>query len=241
MNSSIYKKILACQEALDAVPKRGHNAFHKYSYATEADILGIKETLNRNGLIILPTTVAQETGFTPSGKGWAKVTILFRVVDVESGNAIESQFVGYAEDSFDKAIYKATTGANKYFYLKFFGVATEDDPENEKAAPDNSSQQNTWPPKRKDAPQAVNPQKAKENRFYSQTQQAFEEGQAADKRRALVAANRVIRLQKRYNLSNDEVLRIGEIASVKGLAEVGDYTALEGAAQRIQQRHQAAG
>jgi hypothetical protein len=42
--------------------------------------------------------------------------------------------MGYAEDTGgDKAIYKAMTGATKYFYMKVFGVATGDDPENEKA------------------------------------------------------------------------------------------------------------
>lgn len=205
---NLYQKLLAVHKAVDTIPKRGRNDFHKYSYATEADILSIKEKINGNGLVVLPTMAGQETGFTPGGKNWAKVTITFRVVDVETGECLESQFTGYAEDSFDKAIYKATTGANKYFYLKFFGMATGDDPENESQVPaQNSVRKNTNPPARK----------------------------IIDKDRALKAANEVLAIQREYNLTKDEVLRIGGIDSIKQLAEVGNYTALEQAARRIKQ------
>lgn len=236
---SIYKRILAVQKAVDFIPKRGRNDFHKYSYATEADILSVKAVLNDNGLIVLPTMVSQETGFTPviqhqngsvsGGKGWAKVTISFRLVDVETGECLESQFTGYSEDANDKAIYKATTGANKYFYLKTLGLATEDDPENEKAAPNNSSQRGAYPPKVVGKPAAK-----------PQAQEQKETVAKFEKNRALVAANKILALKKQYNLSDKEVLDIGCIESIKQLAAVGDYTALEQAAKFIQQRYRAA-
>lgn len=221
----IYNKILAVQKQIDAVPKRGFNAFHKYHYATEADILTVKETLNANGLVVLPTTLKEETGFKPDGKSWASVTLLFRVVDAETGDHIESQFTGYAEDNFDKAIYKATTGANKYFYLKFFGIATEDDPEREDAPHPGGFQRNAGTVKSMPGRYAGNGQTA-----------AKPEKAAVDpakRSQALGNANKILALQKQYGLSNEEVLRFGEISSIKDLAEDGQAEQLAAAYQRL--------
>lgn len=227
--SGIYKKILEVQKHIDAVPKRGFNAFHKYHYATEADILTVKETLNANGLVVLPTTLKQETGFKPDGKSWASVTLLFRVIDTDNGESIESQFTGYAEDNFDKAIYKATTGANKYFYLKFFGIATEDDPEREDTAPvgrgqyggnANAAVKSFGNPAARQAPPP-------EKRSAEATSDLEQRNQA------LVNANKILALQKQYGLSNDEVLLYGEIDSIKTLAEEGNADVLANAYTKL--------
>jgi hypothetical protein len=221
----IYKKILEVQKRIDAVPKRGFNAFHKYHYATEADILTVKETLNANGLVVLPTTLKQETGFKPDDKSWASVTLLFRVIDTDSGESIESEFTGYAEDNFDKAIYKATTGANKYFYLKFFGIATEDDPEREDNTPVGRTYARPAPPmvKTVGGKQTESPEK--------RTVEATSD--LAQRNQALVNANKILALQKQYGLSNEEVLLFGEIDSIKTLAEEGDAESLATAYQKL--------
>jgi hypothetical protein len=234
--SGLFQKVLAVQKAITAVPKRGYNSFHKYHYATEADILSIKETLNDHGLVILPTTLHQETGFKPDGKSWASVTLLFRVVDADSGESIDSQFTGYAEDNFDKAIYKATTGANKYFYLKFFGIATEDDPEREEALsppgrPYAAGQPNTasLPVKSfKTAPKATQPEPI-ERRAAGPAPASTH----LPNNQALVMANKILALQKQAGLSNEEVLLYGEIDSIKGLAEEGDTEQLAAAYSRL--------
>lgn len=205
---SLYQKILAVQQAVETVKKNGRNDYHKYRYATEADILSAKKVFNDQGLVVLPTMTQQETGFKPDGKGWAKVTLTFRVVDVEDGECLESNFTGYAEDTFDKAIYKAITGANKYFYLKFCGMATDDDPENEKQKPSSSGD-----PNETDSKPAIVPRFARN--------------------RALKAANSILALQKQAKIPNSEVLQVGAISTVKGLAEAGEYSTLEAAYQRL--------
>ncbi len=224
--NSLYKKILKVQQEIDAVPKRGFNAFHKYHYATEADILTVKETLNANGLVVLPTTVQEETGFKPDGKSWASVTLLFKVIDVETGETVESRFTGYAEDNFDKAIYKATTGANKYFYLKFFGIATEDDPEREDHPP---AQRST-------SPGASGGLKTfTVNKPGQQKNAAVQPSPTnlAQRQEALGQANKILALQKQYGLSNEEILRYGEIDSIKTLAEAGDTDMLSAAYNKL--------
>lgn len=224
--TGIYKKILEVQKKIDAVPKRGFNAFHKYHYATEADILTVKETLNANGLIVLPTTLKEDTGFKPDGKSWAAVTLLFRIVDVDTGESLESQFTGYAEDSFDKAIYKATTGANKYFYLKFFGIATEDDPEREDATPAARSGygNNTAPPIKTFTANRAKPAVPRSTEPVTEP---------AAKNKALVQANKILALQKQYGLSNEDVLLYGEIESIKTLAEEGKADLLANAYEKL--------
>jgi hypothetical protein len=212
--TSIYQKILAVQKLADSVPKRGYNNFHKYHYATEADILEIKKLLNEQGLIVVPSTESQETGFKPDGKSWARVSLRFRVINTEQPDEqVDALFSGYAEDSFDKAIYKATTGAHKYFYLKFFGVATEDDPEREEAQQQQSQQK-------------------QQKGGYQNPQKKRQQGQ--QKNMALVHANKILSLQKQYQLSNEDVLFYGEIDSIKDLANQGQAEVLAQAYLKLQ-------
>jgi hypothetical protein len=227
--AGIYHKILLAQQAIASVPKRGYNSFHKYHYATEADILSIKDILNEKGLIVLPTTLHQETGLKPDGKSWASVTLLFRVIDAASGEHIESQFTGYAEDSFDKAIYKATTGANKYFYLKFFGIATEDDPERDDA-PQRGDSLARFTANMKSSRPAPMPRRQEVN--------AGTPVSPARRNEALANANKILALQKQAGLSNEEVLLYGEIDSIKVLAEAGDADQLAQAYRRLQDQLQ---
>lgn len=128
---SIYNKILKVQEEAGTIPKSGFNSFNKYAYSTEADVLAVKDLMNLHGLIAFPSVEGYETLYR--GKDNESVqTILhieYTVVDVESGESIKVKVLGQGEDKGDKGAYKASTGANKYFYLKFAGCATGDDPE----------------------------------------------------------------------------------------------------------------
>ncbi|WP_303674621.1 ERF family protein [Vampirovibrio chlorellavorus] len=241
----LYAKILTVQKAIESVPKRGFNAFHKYHYATEADILTVKQILNTHGLMVLPTTLDQSTGTKADGKNWASVTLLFRVVDAETGEAIDSQFTGYAEDTFDKAIYKATTGANKYFYLKFFGIATEDDPEREDSQPVGSAlkSQVATPraiPEGKGRPSyerrvtaATGAREPLSEKLSDGLDGTLKEEASAVRSQALNKANQILALQREHHLSNDEVLQWAEISSIKALAEAGRLEELETAYQKL--------
>lgn len=231
--SDIYRKILAVQQAIDSVPKRGFNAFHKYSYATEADILTVKETLNNHGLVVLPTTLREETGFKPDGKSWAAVTLLFRLVDVESGDSVESQFSGYAEDAVDKAIYKATTGANKYFYLKFFGIATEDDPEREDHVPSSGGRGAVPKANPAVSAPALSRGSSGVKTDANKPERRTDVVDPGKRNQALTTANKILALQKQHALSNEAVLRFGEIPSIRELAEDGQTEQLAAAYQKL--------
>jgi hypothetical protein len=201
---SIYKKILAVQQEAETVPKSGWNGFNKYAYATEADVLKVKELLNKHGLIAFPSTERFET-LNRGDSVQVLMHIKYTVVDVESGESIECYVLGQGEDKGDKGAYKAATGANKYFYLKFAGCATGDDPERDEASK----------PETKPAP-AKKPAKP-----------------AMDKKVSDLA-NLIVEACKLACLTPEQVREITDLPSIKETAEKGDAAALAQAWNKVQ-------
>jgi hypothetical protein len=135
--SKLAKKLAEVMGEVHRIPKRGRNDFHNYDFATESDIAdAVRAGLASRGVMILP----QVNGFevrdvvreTAKGKKTACLTFVnmtFTLKDAETGEAEDRLWVGCGEDSGDKGIYKAITGATKYFLLKLFVMSTGDDPE----------------------------------------------------------------------------------------------------------------
>jgi hypothetical protein len=116
--------------ALEPIVKKGYNAFHKYKYATEFDVLtALREQFTKEKLLILPDT--ESTNYDPNS-GITTVRVRYRIYDTETGAVAVSIFEGQGADKQDKGIYKAYTGCMKYFLLKTFQIPTTDDPENDK-------------------------------------------------------------------------------------------------------------
>lgn len=148
---SIASKLALVMGEVQRVEKSGHNDFHKYSYATEADIVeAIRGSLSKHGVAFIPTVrnISREGDITAT-------EMEFRFIDGESGEAIISTFWGFGQDKTDKGAYKAYTGAVKYCLMKTFLVPTGDDPE----ADDQSEQKptSTKPAPRKPEPPASPP------------------------------------------------------------------------------------
>lgn len=110
---------------VNRVPKNGYNSFHKYNYATESDLTeSIRPILIEAGLAFFTTVLEQnrEGEFT-------KVKMEFTLVDIDTGETLKSTYWGEGQDKGDKGLYKAYTGATKYFLMKTFLIPTGDDPE----------------------------------------------------------------------------------------------------------------
>jgi hypothetical protein len=118
-------------KAVERVPKRGRNDFHKYDYATEADIVAtVREELANRQIMLLPgvSSISRE----PVGEKGSVLTtaeMTFTFFDGETGELIERHWFGCGTDKEDKGLYKAMTGGEKYFLLKTFLMPTGDDPE----------------------------------------------------------------------------------------------------------------
>ncbi len=132
-------------EKVGYVQKTGENKFHRYTYASEADLLqSLRPAMVQAGLMLIPSAkerstvdehgnthvVVEYTLLHKDGDVWPEKILAFG-----SGNDKSSKGgIG------DKGTYKALTGANKYLLFKLFQVATGDDPEMEVAGPEPQGQ-----------------------------------------------------------------------------------------------------
>ena len=123
--SSIYKKIGKVMKQIERIPKNGFNEYHKYRYVTESDLMdAIRPLLAEAGLAFYSSVLEQQRD-----KEFTKVKMEFVLADADTGECIKSIYWGEAQDKGDKGLYKAYTGATKYFLMKTFLIATGDDPE----------------------------------------------------------------------------------------------------------------
>lgn len=135
---SLHHKLGEVLAAIDRVPKTGWNDFHRYSYATEADVADlIRKELGNRHVTLMPEYHSHrrdEHHVTGSGKEqWLHyVTLRLTFIDGESGERETTDgWLGVGIDGEDKGFYKAMTGAMKYALMKTFMVSTGDDPEND--------------------------------------------------------------------------------------------------------------
>lgn len=131
---SIYNKIFNIISELTTVNENGYNSYHKYKYIKQEDIINaIKPLLIKNRLLITNEVIEEETVEVSVGASksmFSKVTLEFTITDLDSMAQIKQRYKGHGMDVGDKGIYKAMTGAEKYFYMKNFLIgAGNDDPE----------------------------------------------------------------------------------------------------------------
>lgn len=107
------------------------NEFDRYKYFSEAGYKKLFTELFSNAGLELTSSIDEVERFTVDGKqnNGRQVKVLFTLSDVETGFAETSTFYGEGFDKGDKGLYKAYTGALKYYLANTFMVATGDDPE----------------------------------------------------------------------------------------------------------------
>ena len=132
----LHAKLVAAAAAASSVEKKGKNKQQGYDYVRAEDVIAeAQKALNGAGLVVLPTMGDIETvrEYTTKNGGFGlmlRVEMLYRVIDPESGDSAELRYFGTGSDApGDKAIYKAVTGAAKYFYAGLLGIPFGADPE----------------------------------------------------------------------------------------------------------------
>lgn len=113
--------------------KTGDNKHHNYKYASDLDLIEVvRGPLVEAGISIQTSTrvLREET----VGKQ-LQTTIELSVLLLCGDQWILSRHIGVGADTQDKGVYKAVTGAKKYWLATTFLVATGDDPENELLVP----------------------------------------------------------------------------------------------------------
>lgn len=134
---SIYSKVGKVMSQVSRVPKNGYNSFHKYNYTTESDLTeSIRPILLEAGLAFFSNVLEQDR----EGE-FTKVKMEFTLADIETGEVLTSIYWGEGQDKGDKGLYKAYTGATKYFLMKTFLIPTGDDPEADNTTDEHNSKQ----------------------------------------------------------------------------------------------------
>ena len=116
------------------VAKNGSNEFHRYKYATAADVLEkVNAALVKHGIAAAakPELVDLRDVINQKGNAEHLATVRTIVVltDEESGESVEFIGLGSGQDIGDKAVMKAQTASIKYAYMLSLAISTGDDPE----------------------------------------------------------------------------------------------------------------
>jgi len=139
------------------IQKTGYNTFHKYKYATEADVNEkVREELAKQNVIMLPSMINHEMRLHTNRNGATEyitlVDMQFTFVDGDTGETFTVNMSGEGQDAGDKGIYKAIAGAQKYALMKVFMIPTGDDPEADEGVDERNSGKPKQP-KAKQSPQ----------------------------------------------------------------------------------------
>lgn len=122
---TLYQKLVEVMTEIGRVEKRGYNDFHKYAYVMESDLMeAVRQRLADRNVLLIPAVESVQHDDTLT-----TAVMRFTFVDAESGEKHEVQWAGTGDDKGDKGLYKAFTGAEKYFLMKMFLISTGDDPE----------------------------------------------------------------------------------------------------------------
>jgi hypothetical protein len=130
---SIYKKLHKIQSAILGLgkDKKGNN----YEYVTGNKVLSeIKPLMNDLGLLLKQEVISidnvrQDYATRNGNKSEinSKVMMRFTWVDIETGEKDENLFGANGQNDWDKGVGSALTYGERYFLLKFFHIATDED------------------------------------------------------------------------------------------------------------------
>lgn len=139
MPEELAKKLAVARESVGRVSKNGQNRDQNYSYVRAEDVVAeASAALNAAGVIVgapgHQNIVFEDLSSRGGSSGkFVKVEFLFSVADKDTGKGYVTSRTGTATDyPGDKAIYKAETGATKYFLAGLLGMPLGDgneDPE----------------------------------------------------------------------------------------------------------------
>lgn len=137
---SIYKKLHKIQSEINGLGK--DKATNTYRYVTGDKVLSnIKPLMNEYGLILKQEIISIDnvrqdyivgiTAQNPQGRTKSeinsKVMMRFTWVDIETGEKDENLFGANGQNDWDKGVGSALTYGERYFLLKFFHIATDED------------------------------------------------------------------------------------------------------------------
>ncbi|AGO47314.1 ERF superfamily protein [Cellulophaga phage phi19:1] len=129
----IYKKLLNIQKEVKGLSK--DKSSHNYDYVTGNKLLSfIKPIMDEQGLLLKTeildienTRQDYKTKFGEKSEILSKVMMRFTWVDTETGETDVNLFGANGQNDWEKGLGSALTYAERYFLLKYFHIATDED------------------------------------------------------------------------------------------------------------------
>jgi len=149
---TLYQKLLEIQKHVNGLAKDKKS--NNYSYVTGDKLLSfVKPLMNDLGLLLKQEVLSidnermdYKTGVgttyeKPKSEILSKVMMRFTWVDVATGDKDENLFGANGQNEWEKGLGSALTYAERYFLLKFFHIATdEDDIDNDTRKPESKTE-----------------------------------------------------------------------------------------------------
>ena len=130
---NIYQKLLHIQSKINGLGK--DKSTYNYKYVTGDKVLGeIKPLMNSLGLILKQEVISIEntrqdylTAKGSKSEILSKVMMQFTWIDCETGEKDVNSFGANGQNDWEKGLGSALTYAERYFLLKYFHIATDED------------------------------------------------------------------------------------------------------------------
>lgn len=133
----IYKKLLSIQSKVRGLKKNeeaGQGA-SGYKFVNGSKVLDvIRPLMDKEGLLLIPQVdsienerIDYQTRNGGKSELLSKVMMTFTWVDAETGETLPVKFGANGMNNWDKGLGSALTYAERYFLLKFFHIATDED------------------------------------------------------------------------------------------------------------------
>jgi len=130
---NLYQKLLYIQTKINGLGK--DKSTYQYKYVTGDKVLGeIKPLMNQLGLILKQEVISIEntrqdylTAKGSKSEILSKVMMQFTWIDCATGEKDVNSFGANGQNDWEKGLGSALTYAERYFLLKYFHIATDED------------------------------------------------------------------------------------------------------------------
>lgn len=137
METALLKKLAALQKTVRGLSKdaTSGSGSSSYQYVTGSKILDIvRPKMDELGLLLVQQVdgidterIDYQTRNGAKSEMFTKVTMTFTWIDTDSGETLPVKFGANGCNGWDKGLGSALTYAERYFLLKFFHIATDED------------------------------------------------------------------------------------------------------------------
>lgn len=167
---NLYQKLVEIQKSVRSLAKDSYA--NSYRYVSGSKVLdAVRERMDQLGVLLVQqidsienTRIDYQVKNGSKSEMLSKVMMTFTWVDAESGDKLPVPFGANGMNNWDKGLGSALTYAERYFLLKFFHIATDEDDVdalpprgNEDALPKQAKGMDTPPPVSLSAPKQGKP------------------------------------------------------------------------------------